>query len=115
MATEYYERKGVEARLNPQIASNQTFDVHLILTKPAYSTQVHLTISFDDYEAQREYYKDYRDGGVIFVCSIRGEEYRIHEQQGNDFGIAIGQYEQNIQARIIVKYCYNEKPNFEKR
>lgn len=115
MATISYPRKEIEARLDPKVSSNQSFDVHLIFTTPAYSTQVHLTISFDDYKAQRAYYKDYRDGGVIFVCSIKDKEIRIPEQQMNDWGPAIGPAETDIQSKVIVKYCYNEKPNFEKR
>lgn len=109
-----YQSK-VEARLDPQVKSDKTFGIHLHFTNPAYSSQVHLTISFDDYAAQREYYKKFKDKGVLFVCSIKTKEVIIPEMQYvGDNGVAIGVVtDASLQSQVIVKYCYNNKREFE--
>lgn len=112
-----YPRR-VEARLNPQEEvpeeKKKFFDIHLRFSLQAYSDLVYLTITFDDYEAQRDFYKDYEDKRVVFVCSIKGMEVRINEKQyPGDFGVGVGHVSEFAKlTQMHAKYCYNEKEKY---
>ncbi len=120
MAEVYSCQRKVEARLDPheEIKEEEKktyFDVHLRFSTQDKSNQIHLTITFDDYDAQRAFYKDYEDRRVVFVCTIKGKEVWIKEKQYvGDFGVAVGLVSElnAIATNMIVKYCYNEKKKF---